>query len=66
VATLRAAIERARLKAQKGSDGQWRSTRVWVDEYNASKYQRKQSHPSGGGKFSLQGQVGFLTVNSSH
>ncbi|MDE3094732.1 MAG: Fic family protein [Chloroflexota bacterium] len=41
VFTLRAAIERGRLKAQKGSDGQWRSTRVWVDEYIASKYQRR-------------------------
>ncbi|MGD0378486.1 MAG: Fic family protein [Acidimicrobiales bacterium] len=40
VLTLRAAIERGRLKAQKGSDGQWRSTRAWVDEYVASKYRR--------------------------
>jgi hypothetical protein len=40
VFTLRAAIERGRLKAQKGPDGQWRSTRAWVDEYVASKYQR--------------------------
>lgn len=41
VFTLRAAIERGRLKAQKGPDGQWRSTRAWVDEYVASKYQRQ-------------------------
>jgi hypothetical protein len=41
VSTLRAAIERGRLEAQKGSDGQWRSTRAWVDEYVASKYQRR-------------------------
>lgn len=41
VSALRAAIERGRLKAQKDSDGQWRSTRVWVDEYLASKYQRQ-------------------------
>lgn len=41
VFTLRAAIERGRLKAQKGPDGQWRSTRAWVDEYVASKYQRR-------------------------
>lgn len=41
VFTLRAAIERGRLKAQKGSDGQWRSTRAWVDDYVASKYQRQ-------------------------
>lgn len=38
---LRAAIERGRLRAQKGSDGQWRSTRAWVDEYIASRYQRR-------------------------
>jgi Fic family protein len=42
VFTLRAAIERGRLKAQKGPDGQWRSTRAWVDEYIASKYQRQR------------------------
>ncbi len=40
VLTLRAAIERGRLKAQKGSDGQWRSSRAWVDEYLRSKYRR--------------------------
>jgi Fic family protein len=39
--TLRAAIDRGRLKAQKGGDGQWRSSRAWVDEYRESKYQRK-------------------------
>ena len=38
---LRAAIERGRLQAQKGPDGQWRSTRAWVDEYLASRYQRR-------------------------
>jgi Fic family protein len=41
VAMLRAAIERGRLQAQKGSDGQWRSTRAWVDEYLASRHQRR-------------------------
>ena len=30
---LRAATERGRLKAQKGADGQLRSTRAWVDKY---------------------------------
>jgi hypothetical protein len=39
-ATLRAAIERGRLKGQKGSNGQWRSTKAWVDDYNRSKYLR--------------------------
>ena len=42
VFTLRAAIERGRLKAQKGADGQWRSTRAWVDEYVESKYRRQR------------------------
>jgi hypothetical protein len=41
VSTLRMAIERGRLRAQKGPDGQWRSTRAWVDEYLESKYQRR-------------------------
>jgi len=41
VFTLRAAIERGRLKGQKGADGKWRSTRAWVDEYVGSKYQRR-------------------------
>jgi hypothetical protein len=40
VFALRAAVERGRLKAQKGPDGQWRSTKAWVDEYLASKYER--------------------------
>jgi Fic family protein len=39
---LRAAIERGRLKAQKAPDGQWRSSRAWVDEYVASKYRRQR------------------------
>lgn len=42
VFTLRAAIERGRLRAQKGADGQWRSTRAWVDEYVNSKYRRQR------------------------
>jgi fido (protein-threonine AMPylation protein) len=42
VSTMRAAIERGRLRAQKGPDGQWRSSKAWVDEYLASKYQRRQ------------------------
>ncbi|MGD1012247.1 MAG: Fic family protein, partial [Acidimicrobiales bacterium] len=42
VFALRAAIERGRLKAQKGADGQWRSTRAWVDGYVASKYRRQR------------------------
>ena len=40
VVSLRAAIERGRLKAQKGTDGQWRSSRAWVAQYEASKHRR--------------------------
>ncbi len=40
VTTMRAAIERGRLRAQKGADGQWRSTKEWVDDYVATRYQR--------------------------
>jgi fido (protein-threonine AMPylation protein) len=42
VSTMRAAIERGRLRAQKGPDGHWRSSKAWLDEYLASKYQRRQ------------------------
>jgi Fic family protein len=37
---LRVAAVRGRLKAVKGSDGAWRSSRVWVDEYVASRSRR--------------------------
>ncbi|MGB2712319.1 MAG: Fic family protein [Conexibacter sp.] len=37
---LRVAATRGRLKAVKGPDGSWRSSRVWVDEYVASRYRR--------------------------
>lgn len=37
---LRNAAQRGRLRAQRGDDGQWRSSRAWVDEYLASKYAR--------------------------
>jgi len=40
---LRNAAERGRLKAQRGGDGQWRSTRRWVDEYKRSRYQRRRT-----------------------
>lgn len=40
VTMLRAATERGRLRAQKAPDGQWRSTRAWLDEYLASRYKR--------------------------
>lgn len=37
---LRQAAVRGRLRAQKGPDGQWRSTKKWVDEYAANRYRR--------------------------
>ena len=38
--SLRVAIERGRLKGQSSPDGQWRSTRVWLADYLASRYRR--------------------------
>lgn len=38
---LRVAANRGRLRAQKGSDGQWRSTRAWVSEYLSTRHQRQ-------------------------
>lgn len=38
---LRNAAERGRLKAQRGNDGQWRSSRKWVDDYKESRYKRQ-------------------------
>jgi fido (protein-threonine AMPylation protein) len=37
---LRVAAIRGRLKAAKASDGTWRSSRAWVDEYRATRYMR--------------------------
>jgi fido (protein-threonine AMPylation protein) len=37
---LRVAAIRGRLKAAKASDGTWRSSRAWVDEYRATRYKR--------------------------
>lgn len=37
---LRIAAIRGRLQATRGADGQWRSTRRWVDEYRESRYER--------------------------
>jgi len=39
---LRVAANRGRLRAQKGADGQWRSTRAWVDAYKATRHQRQR------------------------
>ncbi len=38
---LRTAAIRGRLQAVRGSDGQWRSSRNWVDEYLGARYQRR-------------------------
>jgi hypothetical protein len=38
--TLRVAANRGRLRARKGSDGHWRSTRAWVDEYKSTRHRR--------------------------
>lgn len=37
---LRVAATRGRLQATRGSDGQWRSSRNWVDDYLARRYSR--------------------------
>ncbi len=37
---LRVAATRGRLKAAKAADGTWRSSRAWVDEYQATRYKR--------------------------
>jgi hypothetical protein len=39
--SLRTAAGRGRLQATKGADGQWRSSRNWVDAYLASRYERR-------------------------
>lgn len=38
---LRVAAVRGRLKAVKTTDGSWRSSRAWVDEYVATRYRRE-------------------------
>lgn len=40
VRALRAAAERGRLVAQRGSDGQWLSSRRYVDDYKKAKHRR--------------------------
>jgi hypothetical protein len=39
---LRVAATRGRLNASKAADGTWRSTRAWVDEYLAGRYERER------------------------
>ena len=45
---LRAAADRGRLRATRGPDGQWRSSRQWVEEYLASRYRRGETTPGAG------------------
>ena len=45
---LRAAADRGRLRATRASDGQWRSSRIWVEEYLASRYRRDETTPGKG------------------
>lgn len=42
-AALRVAAARGRLQAVMGSDGQWRSSRNWVDDYVTSRYRRGET-----------------------
>ena len=44
---LRNAAQRGRLRAQRGDDGQWRSSRTWVEEYKASRYTRTKETRDG-------------------
>ncbi|MBI4214026.1 MAG: Fic family protein [Chloroflexi bacterium] len=46
VLALRAAAERGRLRAARGTDGIWRSSRVWLDEYVRSLHQRRRASRS--------------------
>jgi Fic family protein len=39
---LRVAATRGRLQASKAPDGTWRSTRAWVDDYLAGRYERER------------------------
>lgn len=41
IGALRAAAVRGTLQATKGADGQWRSSRNWVDEYIATRHRRR-------------------------
>jgi fido (protein-threonine AMPylation protein) len=42
---LRVAAARGRLKASRGADGSWRSSRVWVDEYARGRSRRGRRSP---------------------
>ncbi|WP_422734289.1 Fic family protein [Micromonospora sp. WMMD558] len=42
-AALRVAANRGRLRAVKGDDGAWRSSRSWVDEYAQTRWRRNRA-----------------------
>lgn len=48
VIALRAAAERGRLRAGRGEDGRWRSSKQWVDEYRQSRYAGLRRRRPGG------------------
>ena len=57
-AALRAAAVRGALQAAKGADGQWRSSRKWVDDYVANRDKRlgrPRKSDTGTGPDSLDG-----------
>ncbi len=41
VAALRKAVERGRLRATRAPNGTWRSSRLWVDEYQSRRWTRR-------------------------
>lgn len=41
VAALRKAVERGRLRAARAPNGTWRSSRLWVDEYQSRRWSRR-------------------------
>ncbi len=42
---LRTAANRGRLQAVRGADGEWRSSRKWVEEYLSTRYRRDSGSP---------------------
>ena len=65
VLSLRVAIERGRLKGQKGPDGQWRTSRAWLAEYSESKYQRRSQGRPAVARNQGTGQAGLATGSRS-
>jgi hypothetical protein len=46
IPAMRKAIERGSLRATRASDGTWRSSRQWVDEYRSKRWARGGGRPS--------------------